>query len=494
MSMAATAELLEQDYRLFEPEPPERTRVVNIAEMPEDRMVKARAERFIKGVGATALNSVEVETVVEADKPEPQIRSLQEAIHDAAWGDETARQLVKRNVTTDLTERVYKSGNITKTKLEVDEVEGIVQFGQSMESVYENSLLYASETPKMRGRSEAETRNGFRLEQLRRQGKLKDNYFVVVSRCADDMTDEELSENNFFVDSKSTVIQATTEIDNQDEGSRVELEMSSAFVAGVAAPGRERHDKQAVEGMADELGVDYKGKTAVRIIDEPLLIPKAMMPNGVSDLVSLLDKHAGGTFFGEDKEVQDYQEYEKFCEEREQKLAPTVDKIVDQLIAEVDTIKTPVEAVQRVSKLAGESMVKHAISVDNTIDPRVFGATSAGHIIDARQFAQNGNLALAALAENKAKATEKSTSCPSALKQGEKFDAPDLSKVKDDVASGADAELGSKKESMTGEIRCIKCRKYVKKAEVVKPDCWECPSCNHKVDICTGKVLVQGKS
>jgi hypothetical protein len=244
--------------------------------------------------------------------------------------------------------------------------------------------------------------------------------------------------------------------------------------------------------MAEELGVDYKDKTAVQIIDEPLLIPKVLMPNGVSDLVKLLDKHNGGTFFGEDKEAQDYQEYEKFCEEREQKLAPTVDKIVDQLISAADSINTPVEAVQRVNKLAGENMVKHAINVDKTIDPRVFGATSASHIIDARQFILNGQNNLAMQAENKAKATEVSSSCPSALKKSENTAGGGTSKT-DLEASQLGGDKEEKKESKKGDIRCIKCRKYVKKADVIKPDCWECPSCNHKVDICTGKVLAEGR-
>lgn len=47
-------------------------------------------------------------------------------------------------------------------------------------------------------------------------------------------------------------------------------------------------------------------------------------------------------------------------------------------------------------------------------------------------------------------------------------------------------------EAITGIIRCIKCRKFVPKKEVVKKDCWECPKCTHKVDICSGKVEREG--
>ncbi len=47
-------------------------------------------------------------------------------------------------------------------------------------------------------------------------------------------------------------------------------------------------------------------------------------------------------------------------------------------------------------------------------------------------------------------------------------------------------------DTTTGTIRCIKCRKMVEKAKVVKKDCWECPACNHKIDVCTGETLREG--
>jgi len=52
---------------------------------------------------------------------------------------------------------------------------------------------------------------------------------------------------------------------------------------------------------------------------------------------------------------------------------------------------------------------------------------------------------------------------------------------------------GSEVDPKKGNIRCIKCREYVPKVEVIKQDCWECPACLHKVDICTGAVLNEGK-
>jgi len=58
-------------------------------------------------------------------------------------------------------------------------------------------------------------------------------------------------------------------------------------------------------------------------------------------------------------------------------------------------------------------------------------------------------------------------------------------------AYGGQAEM---RGNNGGMIRCIKCRQYVPKKQVVKKDCWECPACKHKVDICNGKVLREGKT
>ena len=298
------------------------------------------------------------------------------------------------------------------------------------------------------------------------------------------MTESELKENGFFADSKTTVIQATTK--NQ-EG----LAMASAFVAGVKSTGQERHDGVTIEAMAEELGVDYSGKSALQMIDEPLLVHKSLMPNGVIDLVKLYDRHAGGTFFGEDRPAQDYLDYEKYCQSREDNLAPAVNSIVNQLIAEAADIESPIDAVKRVNELSGQALVRHAIKVDKTIDPMVFGEISAVHINEAREHASHGHYELARAAENLAQNTQKSSSCASALEKANSSNSIASNAI------GAAGSTGTEKDesglAASSNIRCINCRKNVKKAEVVKKDCWECPSCQHKVDICTGKVLVAGK-
>lgn len=53
-------------------------------------------------------------------------------------------------------------------------------------------------------------------------------------------------------------------------------------------------------------------------------------------------------------------------------------------------------------------------------------------------------------------------------------------------------ESNEEQQDRKGTIRCIKCRQYVPKNRVIKKDCWECPKCLHKVDVCTGKTLREG--
>lgn len=486
MSMAAAAEQFPATGSFNTP-----PLVFNIAEIPEDKMMRARGNQFIRSVGTTAIGSVEITPVVETTTGDHQVLSMQESIHNAAWGNEKARRLVHTNAKTTFIEQGYKAGVIVDIKLEADETGRISQHGQPMDSVFKNSLLHASATPEIRGRSEAETRNGFRLEQLRRQGMLNEYYFVVISRCAN-LPDEELTKNGFFAATKSCVIQATTE---SEDG----LGTKSAFVAGVKTEKGPRHDEETVIGMGSELGVNYAGKSATQIIDEPLLIHKSKMPNGVADLVKLYDKHAGGTFFGQDKPVQDYQEFEKFCKQREKDLEPTINLIVDQLIDEASSIHTPIAAVKRLHKIAESHLVTHAIKVDKTIDANVFGKEAAVHIEEARIHAQNGNFVLAESAEAFAKDKAKTTSCPSALKKnkfgemaGENGEDPETTISESDELT----EPTESTESKIGKIRCIKCRKYVNKAEVVKEkeDCWECPKCKHRVNICTGEIENEGES
>ncbi len=467
--MPQTAEIIQSSEAIQQ--------VFVVPEMQTDLWSTKQAERFMHSVGSSALSGAEILKSPEVSNEPVESENLRDAIHWAAWGDSSARNMIMTDILTDMVERTIKAGHVMKVGIEVGKDGELLQHGQKLKSVYEMALRHASESWQIKERAEAETRNGFRIKDLLAQGALEDYCFVVISRCADNMSDQELADAGFFVDTMSCSIQSTT----LESGG---LTMESAFVAGVASPGGEQHDKNTVEAMGADLGVDFRDKSAAEIIDTPILIHKSLMPNGVIDLVKLYDSHAGGTFFGEAKERQDYLKYLELCHQREADLQPLVDKITDQLINEVDTIQTPIQAVKRLHELSQENMVEKAME-DTTINPKVFGEVAARHIENARLHIQNGNHDLAEQARQNAQRTAVSSSCPSSMEK-------ELAEASN-RESGESGSSGSESISLDGKIRCIKCKESVPKKQVVKKECWQCPKCNYTVDICSGKTLNEGK-
>lgn len=400
MAVAAT----EQLHQLTTFNPPIRL-VEAVPEMAEDVMTRFRAAKFI---GACLANQqIEIQYSEESLEIQP-IESLHDAIQKAAKGGPIAYKMVETNARTDVIERTIKAGHVIKVDLMVDASGKIQQHGQSLESVQANSLRLAADTWQMRERTEAEATNSFRIEQFHRQGKLDEYSFVVFSRAADNMTEQQMTDAGFFVDTMSCAIQVTTVSNGQ-------LSTESAFVAGVKRPGDERHDSNTVIATAEKLGISLHGKNAAETINTPIIIHNSLIPNGVIDLVKLYDD-INNTFFGEAKPRQNYEEYLVKCQEREAMLQPKVDAIVAELIGEAPNIKDRLTAVKRLHKISEKHMVEQAV-FDHSINPLVFGPTSAEHIIHARLEFELGDISDGFIALKKAIDTADSHSCPSLLKK-----------------------------------------------------------------------------
>ena len=343
--------------------------VVVVPEMQQDELDRLQAARFI---GHIASQSV-IETNAALAEAEPHT-SLYEAMKTGN------RDLVRANTDTNMIEIAFKAGFVMDVTLTEDENGHTHQHGQSTKSVQANNLMHGTTSGPMFERSKAETRNTFRLDSAKEQGYLEDYWFVTLSRTDSDMSVEELDEARFFTDTMSLSIQASTKKDGA-------ITMESAFMAGVLEPGGERRDEDIVVAIGEAIGVDLSGLSATELLDMPLLIPKSLMPNGTVDLVRMGDQPYG-TFFGQDKPIQDYAEYREACREHREMFAQKVDKVTDQLMSETATIKDEVVATQRLHELCGNEMVQQAI-FDEWIDPGVFGPASAPHIMQARRnFAQ----------------------------------------------------------------------------------------------------------
>ncbi len=375
-----------------------------VSEMPEDVFSRRKADKLIRLAGSMTVEAAGITSTETADETAAGFDTMMDALHAAKCGSQAGRNVVRMNAMTDVTERTIKAGHVIDVALDVRPDGKVLQHGQLADSVAINALRYASNVPQMRLRAQAEARNNVRIENLNRQGLLKNHYFVVFSRYADDMSKTEAANAGFFVDTMSCAIQVTT-------ASGDGLVMESAFVAGVT-PGQASHDQQAVAAVVARLGASYDGLTATQIIDTPLLIPKDLMPDGVIDLVRLYDEAADDTFFGQAKPVQDYLEYRDYCHERQAGFEPAAEAIVKAMIDRADLVKTPVEAVELLNALSQREMVDVAI-YDDTIDAQVFGGEAAGFIEQARLLREHGDIEQFQLMRENAQATAQSYSCPS---------------------------------------------------------------------------------
>lgn len=379
--------------------------VVDVAALPEDVERQERANKLIHSVGALAVERHEA----AADEPK-HFDNLLEAVREARGGDETARRLVKTNVHTDVFERTIKAGFVLSVPLETDHDGHIMQNGQTNEQIQANTIRYLGGGAKMQPRFEAEVVNSFRLQAEKDKGSLETHNFLVLSRCADDMTDEELDKAGFFVPTKSMAVQVTS----MDEQGNLQIE--SAFVAGVKSPGTQRHDASMVANFGQSIGVELSG-TAVDTLNTPLLIPKELMPNGIVDIVQMLDDAAGGTFFGQDKPRQDYAQFRRECREWEKEMEPVVEMIVTELLARSNQLRTPTDATRLLHELSEKHTLYRAVQ-DTRIDPRVFGEAAVPHIEQARILYLQGELAQSHSAYEAALEVADSSSCPTGINSG----------------------------------------------------------------------------
>lgn len=392
MAVAATLERTNIEYDLL---------AINVRELEPDTEARQRAARLI---GAAALGTAA--GTVELSSIERPIESLRDAIQAAAEGDPVGRRMVETNVATDVIERTIKTGHVMrKTPLVMTREGKIMQHGQTMDSIQANSLRFAAEHPIMRARTEAEVRNTFSIEQLWAQSMFDTHSFVVFSRA------EDLPEAGFFTDTMSVSIQVTSK---QDSG----LALETAFVSGVTALGGRRHDAETIVQLGQTLGVNFAGKSPAEIIDTPLLIPNELIKHGVIDLVQMYDAAAGGTFFGEKRSVQNYQEYHALCYKREASFAPQVQSITNELVGAAALMREPMDAVRLLHDLSELHMVDRAI-VDTSIESRVFGREASYHIEQARAAYEIGDTELVSQSRERAIATANSASCPSSIKTAE---------------------------------------------------------------------------
>ncbi len=369
-------------------------RALPVSEVLDERQTLDQTIRFA--------GSVLVEQLVELAENAP-ANSLMDALRLARQGDQRAVSLVRANVATDLMERTIKAGFVSISKMEITKDSQLFQHGQSYRSVQANSLRYTSQ-PVMRERVWAETKNYFRLEKLINEHLLDEYSFVVFSLAERDMPEY------FYSDTNTLAIQVS-----RRQGD--ELVTETAFVAGKDESGRE-HDREVVSQIYNQLldhaiGDKILTFSNAEILDHPLLVHNSFLENGAVELVKIYDDLNGGTFYGQQRPRQDYLTHKEECQKQALGYREACDQVASQLIAQSPGLDTPLKASIMLDRLSREHSLKMAVG-NTWVDPKVFGAISAKHILAAREALVRGDQEKLDRSISQARLFDTSTSCPGA--------------------------------------------------------------------------------
>lgn len=328
--------------------------------------------------------------------------SLMAASQMAALGDERARRVVYNNAAADVAERLFKAAH--QTKIHMKMVDGhLEQEGRRLTDIHRSTLEHTVLNGEMLRRSNYELQNAILFQRLHQAGVLEGFDAVVFSPSPTAMSIEEKRQYGLFVDTESCSIQYLT-------ASGQDITLETAFVAGKLSPTSPRHDLKAIQKLAEMHGLNLQAVDGTELLRHVILIPKEQA-EGVAGVVEWYDDAAGGTFYGQANPRQDYQVYAAQCLERSRDFEGMVQNIVDQLICESHSFKSPLDAIMRLDELSAQFSRERAVH-DVSIDVAVFGEQAAMHIQEARFFLERGELDRAESAMEMARKTDQSSSCP----------------------------------------------------------------------------------
>ncbi|HSD56111.1 MAG TPA: hypothetical protein VLA92_03075, partial [Candidatus Saccharimonadales bacterium] len=427
-----------------------------------EQQARIDAVRF---TGSVAIRGEAGEVIAAQPKNES---SLMTAAQEAAMGDVRGRNVLKNNASTDVAERLYKAGHQTKVHMEV--IGGYFQQdGRRMIDLHRSTLEHTVLVGEMFDRTKREIRNLTLFERLHAAGIFETHDAAVFSTSSTQMTQEEKEQYGMFVATETCSLQLLSASGNQ-------LELGTALVAGKRTPDSERHDIETIHKLAAARGIQLETSDGTEMISQVMLIPKGEV-TGVEDIVEWYDDAAGGTFYGEDKPRQDYKEHAIVCQERTDGFEDMVENIVNQLMADAHTFRTPMDAIMRLDELSALYSRQYAIK-DRDINLMVFGKEAAVHLQDARLFMEMGQMDRFDDAMSLAAKSDNSSSCP-LFKNGSSSGGG----VEDASGGSEEAEMAEKKHG-----KCPFCRAPVFVDPCAKRiECWDC-----KAMASNGAIISQG--
>lgn len=343
------------------------------------------------------LGSVAMQGSVERPHDSGEKMTILEAIRAVREGSLQAESMIDINVATAVTEACFKYDHITKVAMRLNDSGDLMQFGQTMQEMHFNSIVYRQNRhAKLRNVTEIEALNGHCIEDAARAGLLKDYYFIADSLVPQDVPEKDLKDEGYFLNTLTFVTQATTA---EDGAVTTESVFNKGTVASESARFDvrmgERFDLEAVSRVRQRLGLPPVTTTEEAL--RGIFVHKSMLPNGVIDYQRMIDEEAHSTV-GIPLKTDDY--YERLAprsKEREASLESTKQLVKEALIAQAHTFKTPMEAVQRIWDLTREFTVVAAVD-NHHIDARIFGQQAAQQIEESRYYSSIGDPIAAQLA------------------------------------------------------------------------------------------------
>lgn len=344
------------------------------------------------------LGKVSVQQALEQtfNKPEAAGPTLASAIIEARNGNQEADKLVDINVGTATTEAFFKAGHLTKIEKELNNDGEVVQFGVTTENLQYNSVVFRpNRHAVLKQFTLAEVQNGFREQELAKGDILKDHWFIVPSCVPENLPEELLDErgDGYFTSSMTFAAQGTTQVESS------KLITETVFDKGTEAA----HDDSYAERQAGRFDIAAIGKvyerfgleapqTALGFLQNPLLINKSEMPNGMVDFWRLIDE-AKDELKGVSRARDEQQYLDKIAQskEREASLGDVKQEVKKRLLALGDSFNNDMQAINTLWELVRKYGVKESV-VNSHIDPIVFGGQAATLIEQARHSAVKGDM------------------------------------------------------------------------------------------------------
>lgn len=376
---------------LAEREPGQQPWALPIAALPTERLARTKFNtQFLGAIGLC-------ETVESTPDSLENGATLADAIDGAVEGDPQSNRIVDINIATAVSEGVFKDRHVTRVVRQVNDQGEIEQHGLTATQMHYNSYVHRTNRPEqLRKHTLAEALNGYREAAAVGAGVLDfdGNVLVTFSGVAEGLDEDQLDHRGegYFTRTMTYCAQGTT---HEGEGKVV---TESAFMAGTRASEHaafaervaQRFDIEAVGLVYEWLGLPVP-KTVLEFLENPVLVSRTLMPNGIVDFVRWIDQ-ARDILDGREAERPEeaYIQMRADSLEREASMETTRLLVKQELLGYAGSFKDPTEA----NALLWELVKKYTVEASVTnyhIDLRVFGAKAQVRLEKARHYAATGD-------------------------------------------------------------------------------------------------------